>query len=185
MSFELYEDADYGKQAISSPFPPKPFDEIGRPDRDSISRFLRILLARLNRLYAIEKASLAIFDCDRDCLHITHMLSKGTMKSGLSLTIPNHHSLLYQVLMQGYPIVDNYPELISRNIIERKMLLGPATRSVAVIPLIYEGTRAGLLSLASEDDAAFSAYLEGRGEDAVAAFVSALNQILTSKAGIA
>ena len=41
---------------------------------------------------------------------------KGVLKSGLTLTIPGRLSLLYQVLMQGYPIVDNYPQLISKNI---------------------------------------------------------------------
>jgi len=146
MSREFFDDAGRGGHSLRSSLPPKPFYEIGRSDHDVINRLFKNLLARLNRFYTIEKASLALYDHDQDCLHVTHMLSKGGLKSGLTLTIPSRHSLLYQVLRQGYPIVDNYPELMSRNVIEKKILLGPVTRSVAVIPLIYDGVLGGLLT---------------------------------------
>ena len=161
-----------------------PFLDLAQSDHKAVHRLLKDLISCLNRYYTIEKASLALYCRENGNLRVTHMLTKGTFKSSLTLTIPNRHSLLYQVLMQGFPIVDNYPELITRNVIEKKILMGAATRSVAVIPLICNGVPEGLLSLASEDEAAFSLYLEGRGADMGAEFMIELDQILTSTAGI-
>jgi len=154
-----------------------PHIDLGRSNHKVIHRLLKGLISRLNRSYTIEKASLAIYDQENNNLRVTHMLTKGTLKSGLTLTIPNQTSLLYQVLLQGYPVVDNYPELISANIIEQKILLGRRTQSVIVIPLIYDCHKLGVLSLASPDESAFGLYLDGVGEDMVAEFVGSLGQM--------
>jgi len=184
MNREPFDNSSPGHHPVKAAPLFKPFDDIGRSDHETVGRKLRKLLVRLGRFYDIEKASLTFYDYRRNCLHVTHMFSKGALKSGLTLSIPDHHSLLYQVLMQGFPIVDNYPELVTRNIIEKKILLGPATRSVAVIPLLSDGLLGGILSLASEDDSAFSLYLEGRGEELVTEFIADLSQVLIATADI-
>jgi hypothetical protein len=148
-------------------------------DYKSVTRELKKLLARLNRLFTIRKASLACYDGVKDCLRVTHMFSGGTLKSSLALTIPNYKSLLYQVLAQGYPVVDNYPELITSSIIEKKILLGPSTRSILIIPLVHDGDRLGLLSLASPNESEFGLYLEGTGPDIVVEFAAQLSDLLS------
>lgn len=183
MSRESFNLSDKGRsmQSSSTQQHARHFD-IGCADHNKINRLLKKLLSRLSRVFSIEKASLIIYDHEKDSLRVTHMLNKGTLRSSLALTIPDNFSLLHQVFMQGYPIVDNYPELISRNVIEKKILLARDTQSVAVIPLIYDGTRLGLLSLASHKESAFSLYLEGMGEDNVVEFVAELSRVLTSTA---
>lgn len=155
--------------------------EFRRTTHKMIIRHFKNLLSRLGRHYTIEKASLALHDVDRDCLKVTHMLTRGTMKSGLTLTVPKDTSLLHQILMQGFPVVDNYPALVTRNLIEKKILLASTSRSLLIAPLTYEGTRLGVLSLASPDEAAFGLYLEGVGEDMVGKFAVDLGKILTHR----
>lgn len=155
--------------------------EFRRTTHKMIIRHFKNLLNGLSRHYTIEKASLALHDVDRDCLKITHMLTRGAMKSGLTLTVPKDTSLLHQIFMQGFPVVDNYPELVTRNLIEKKILLASTSRSLLIAPLTYDGTRLGVLSLASPDEGAFGLYLEGVGESLVGKFVIGLGEILTQK----
>jgi len=149
-----------------------------RKTKKRIRDQLRKLVNRLSRVYNIDRVSVAFFNPDQESLCVTHMLTGGAYKSSLTLTLPGGRSLLYQVLMQGYPIVDNYPELMTGNIIEKKILVTSATASVAVIPLIYDGAKLGVLSLGSPDQAAFGTYLEGVGEECVDDFVEKLVGIL-------
>jgi transcriptional regulator with GAF, ATPase, and Fis domain len=159
--------------------------EFRRASHKMINRHFKTLLSQLGRHYSIEKASLALHDADNNSLRVTHMLTRGIMKSGLTLTIPKDTSLLHQILMQGFPVVDNYPELVTRNLIEKKILLATNSRSLLVTPLTHEGTRLGVLSLASPDETAFGLYLEGVGQDIVGKFASELGGILIQKEPVA
>jgi transcriptional regulator with GAF, ATPase, and Fis domain len=152
--------------------------DISRTDVKTINTLLKKLMARLSSHYSIDKASLVFYDNRQKNLRLTHMLTGGVLNSSLTLTIPGRLSLLHQVLMQGYPIVDNYPELISQNIIEKKILLNPKTRSVAIVPLVHEGHRLGLLSLSSKEDSAFSPLIEGLGEELIGEFIISLDRTL-------
>ena len=145
---------------------------------EAIAKMFRRLIVRLGRLFPIEKASLALYDPDKNRLCVTHMFAKRTVKAGLTLTIPSRNSILYQILEQGYPIVDHYPELMTSDLVERKLLLGSAARSVLVIPLVSGGVRLGLASLTSSESTAFSLYLEGEGEEIVDQFVERLEALL-------
>lgn len=152
--------------------------DISRSHHKMINRLLKKLIAKMHRFFEIEKASLAIYDADREALRVTHLYSKGALRSSLTLTIPSRSSLLYQVLHQGFPVADNYPELVAENVIEKRLLLTAATKSILVIPLIHDGRRLGLLSLASPRDSVFSVYFEGKGENVVADFVERLVHVL-------
>lgn len=153
-------------------------DTIGPPTiitaPKAATRALNNLLLSLKRMYTIDKAALIIYDENIDRMCVTHFMSRGVMKSGLALTIPNQSSLLYQILRQGFPVADNCPQLMSDNIIERKILLSPGARSVVIIPLIDNFRRLGLISLTSPIDSAFSVYIDGVGEDHVADFAHEL-----------
>ncbi len=151
---------------------------LGRKELEDTGRLFKRLIARLGRKYAIKKASLTLYEPGSDGLRITHILKEGVCKSGLALGIPKHDSLLYEILRQGYPLVDNYPELASGNPIEKKIFLTPETVSVAVIPIIQNGLRIGVVSLASDQESAFSPYLNGLGADIVDDFAASLLGIL-------
>lgn len=146
---------------------------------DTVTRLLWRLLADLNHYYPIEKASLALYDPAGDRLCVSHLFHGGEVKTGLTLALPDGRSLLYQILQQGFPVADNYPEQIAAGVVERKILLGSRTRSVLIVPLIHDGDRLGVLSLASPKDAAFSIYLDGAGESFVRRFAAALAEVFS------
>jgi transcriptional regulator with GAF, ATPase, and Fis domain len=179
MTQKYFDDADNLERILGPSTPPGSLDfDINRTDHKMIGRLLKDLLNRLDRTYTINKASLTFYDPDQTVLRVTHMLTRGVMKSGLTLTIPNRSSLLYQILMQGYPVVDNYPKLVTGNIIEKKILLSSKTRSLLIIPLIHNNIRLGVLNLASPDESVFGLYLEGVEVNAVGEFVEQLAQTL-------
>jgi GAF domain-containing protein len=149
---------------------------------NAITRLMRRLLADLNQYYPVEKASLALYDPDNDRLSVSHLYLDGRFKTGLTLALPDHRSLLYQVLQQGFPIADNYPEQVAAGIVERKILLGNHTRAVLIVPLIRDGNRLGVLSLASPKDSAFSIYIDGVGETVVARFAADLEDTFSEPA---
>lgn len=136
-----------------------------------VSGALNKLLGRLKRFFAVEKASLAFYDSSRKALQVTHMYADGVVHDGLTLSLPEASSAQFQVLAQGFPVADNFPDRISSHIIEKKMLMTPSTRSVLIIPLIRDGLRLGVLSLSSTDDYAFGLYMDGVGQGMVDEFV--------------
>ena len=138
----------------------------------------RRLIDKLGRFFEVGKASLIFHDAQAERLRVTHMYERQTLKTGLSLNFPTTGSMLYQVLKQGYPVADNYPDHITTDLIERKILLNNSTRSVLIIPLIVDSARLGLLSLSSPKEYAFGLYLEGVGEGMVGDFIKVLCDIL-------
>jgi transcriptional regulator with GAF, ATPase, and Fis domain len=138
------------------------------------------LIGRLGRFYTINKASLSFYDGTTRRLRVTHIYENRSMKAGLALNFSINKSTMYQILVQGYPVADNYPEHFSGNIIEKKILLSTGSRSVLIVPLVLEGVRMGLLSLASVNESAFGLYLEGIGEGMVADFVEKLGEMINN-----
>ncbi|MCP4567823.1 MAG: hypothetical protein GY841_09625 [FCB group bacterium] len=136
------------------------------------------LIEKLGRFFVIDKASLAFYDDNAKRLRVTHMYDNRSLKTGLTLNFPTKGSMLYQVLAQGFPVADNYPDHISAGIIEKKILLNNATRSVLMVPLLLDSTKLGLLSLASSNENVFGLYLEGVGVGMVEQFVGLLGNIL-------
>ncbi len=151
---------------------------------DAVIGLLRRLLADLSHYYSIEKASLALYEPADGRLYISHLYTDKAVKTGLTLVLPDSDSLLHQILQQGFPVADNYPKQIAAGVVEKKILLGSRTRSVLIVPLIHDGNRLGVLSLASPDDAAFSVYLDGVGESYIRRFVVALEDTLLRVVGV-
>lgn len=139
-----------------------------------LDRLFRQLINKLRRFYNIGKASLALFESATDRLRVTHIYENGALRKGLTLNFGTHNSVMLQILKQGYPVADNYPEHITANIIEKRILLAPDTRSVLIIPLIAGGNRLGIINLASQQQAGFGLYLEGVGEGIIARFIDDL-----------
>lgn len=155
-----------------------------REERRRITERMRQAISDLDRFYTVEKASLALFDATGERLCITHLYFHGAFKTSLTLVLPDQHSLLHQIHDQGFPVADNYPSLLTGSVIERKILMGPETRSVLVAPLVHDGAKLGLLSLASVKEAAFGPYLDGIGENIVNRFAAGLARLLSTATAV-
>ena len=143
-----------------------------------LNRAFNHVINKLGRFYSINKASLAIFNAESERFRVTHLKQNGSLKKGLTLKFASRNTTMYQVLKQGYPVADNFPEQISNSVIEKRILLGAGTSAVLIIPLIYDNLRIGVLNLASCQPAAFGLFLDGVGEGLVMEFMRSLHQIL-------
>lgn len=180
-----FDDSEFTDFLIPQSKPAGAFSARLTPARgDTVTHLLRRLLADLGHYYPIEKASLALYDPLRDRLCVSHLCLDGKIKTGLTLALPERRSVLYQILQQGFPVADNYPEQVTAGVVEKKILLGSRTKSVLIIPIIHDGNRLGVLSLASQKDAAFSIYLDGVGESLVTRFADALENAFSTTAGV-
>jgi len=155
-----------------------------REERRRITETMRQAISDLDRFYTIEKASLALFDAARGRLCITHLYFHGAFKTSLTLVLPDQRSLLHQIYDQGFPVADNYPSLLADGVIEKKILMGPETRSVLVAPLACDGVKLGVLSLGSVKEAAFGPYLDGIGENIVNRFAAGLARLLSAATAV-
>ncbi len=155
----------YEKQSSGTSF--------GRPSKE-ITGLIRQTIGKLSRLFSVSKASLAHFNPGNQNLHVTHIYKNNRLNQGLTLIIQPEKSVMYQVLMQNYPVADNYPKHITSNVLERKIMLSDKIRSVLVIPLAFDCYKLGILTLSSTDESAFGTYLEGVGEGIVTELSAAL-----------
>lgn len=140
----------------------------------NISTLMIRLIGRLNRFYPIDKGSLAIYEEDSNRLHLSHIFRNNSITSGMTLIIPANGGTMHQVLKQGYPVADNFPDRFTESIIEKKLLLSFDTMSLLVIPLNANGIQMGLLSLSSPKPSAFGIYLDGVGTAMVDSFTDDL-----------
>jgi hypothetical protein len=146
-------------------------------DNHLIAPHFRRAIGRLGHLLSVSKASLAILEPHERHLQVAHIYDKGLFHGNVVVLIPTVNSLLYQTLVQGFPVVDNYPELATTNIIEKKILLTAGAKSVLIVPLTHEGHHLGVLSLTSRQSYAFGSYLDGTGQEAVAELAEALTML--------
>ena len=151
---------------------------------NQLNDLLTKLIRKMMRFFPIDKATITFYDARDEMLRVSQVYENGSIKRGLRLNFPVRNSLMYQVLMHGYPVVDNFPEKLSSNVIERKILLNNMTRSVLVVPLIYDGIKMGLLSLTSQKEYAFGLYLEGVCEGMVEDFGKQLGNVFERSPGI-
>lgn len=157
------------------------------PDHSSYNQLndlLKKLIRKMGRFFPIDKATVTFYDAREEMLRVTQVYENGSIKKGLRLNFPVGNSLMYQVLMHGYPVVDNFPDKLSSNIIERKILLNDMTQSVLVAPLIYNNIKMGLLSLTSQKEYAFGLYLEGVCEGMVEDFGRQLGKVFERSPGV-
>lgn len=138
------------------------------------------LMCRLEGLYPISKASLALYDPAARRFQVMHVLDRRGLRTGVRLTIATDDSILFQVFCQGFPVVDNTPEQMPASPIERKLLLSEQTRSVLMIPLRLDRQEMGVLALSADQENAFHSYLDGVGTAIVDRFVRLLGSALSA-----
>jgi transcriptional regulator with GAF, ATPase, and Fis domain len=138
------------------------------------------LMRRLEPLYPINLASLALYDASLRRFQVMHVVDDRGPKTGVALSIATDESILYQVFCQGFPVVDNTPEQMPASPVERKLLISPSTRSILMIPLIHGDLEMGVLSLSADRENAFHPYLDGVGKTIIDRFVRMLGPALVS-----
>ncbi|MDD4050996.1 MAG: hypothetical protein PHR28_03715 [candidate division Zixibacteria bacterium] len=136
------------------------------------------LMHRLEPLYPIDRASLALYDASSRRFQVIHVKDDRGPMMGMALSIATEDSMLYQVFCQGFPVVDNTPEQMPASPIERKLLMSPSTRSILMIPLILNDLEMGVLNLSADKENAFHPYFDGVGTIIVDRFVRLLGPAL-------
>lgn len=114
------------------------------------------LCAKLDKFFAINRASLAIYDEYNDQMKISHMKVGKEYKNGVLINIMASKTLMKRVLDDGNIYVRNFFQFIDGLELEKKILLDNSSRSLAIIPLIWEGEKIGTFNLTSKSYLAFS-----------------------------
>jgi transcriptional regulator with GAF, ATPase, and Fis domain len=138
------------------------------------------LMCRLEGLYPVNKALLALYDPTARRFQVMHVMDRRGLRTGVRLTIAADDSILFQVFCQGFPVVDNTPEQMPASPIERKLLMSEQTRSVLMVPLYLDDVGLGVLALSADHENAFHPYLDGVGTAVVNRFVRLLGSALSS-----
>ena len=123
----------------------------------NINRLFFSFIKKLNRFLPINRAALVIYS-NRDKVLKVIALKGETAREGLALTLPAGNSLLGRVYNSRATYIADTPFFFSGNFFERKVLIGPGTKSVLVTPIITGGKAYGLICLSSTKEFAFENY---------------------------
>lgn len=114
------------------------------------------LCSKLDKFFAINRASLAIYDEFDDLMKISHIKIDKDYKNGVQINILAPETLMKRVLDDGNIYVRNFFQYIDGLELEKKILLDDSSKSLAIIPLIWEGEKVGTFNLTSKSYLAFS-----------------------------
>jgi transcriptional regulator with GAF, ATPase, and Fis domain len=114
------------------------------------------LCAKLDKFFAINRASLALYDARNDQMSITNIQVGKELKSGVQINMVAEKTLMKQVLNDEHIFVLHFAEDIDTLEIEKKILIDKESRSLAIIPLSFAGKKIGTLNITSASYYAFS-----------------------------
>lgn len=109
----------------------------------------------LCRYLAIHRGLLAMETEKGVRLTAVSSFNRGNEFRQLSLPIPEASSLLRKVAEHRFLYTDEYYGLFDGSSIERRMLIDEDTASIAVMPLMFEGSCVGVVAYASSEPQAF------------------------------
>ncbi len=116
------------------------------------------LTKKLDKFFAIHKASYSLNDTEKDRMRVPVIYQGNDVHSGVVISIPGNKSLMRSVLEGGNIYIEDFPNHVAGNIVERKLLLLSDTSSLAIIPLQSEGRMLGTFNFASPAPFAFSIF---------------------------
>lgn len=114
------------------------------------------LCAKLDKFFAINRASLALYDEQNDQMSITNIQVGKELKSGVQINIVAEKTLMKRVLDSDHIFILDFAEDVEALEIEKKILLDKESRSLAIIPLAFAGKKIGTLNITSASYYAFS-----------------------------
>ena len=116
------------------------------------------LTKKLDKFFAIHKASYSLNDPEKDRMRVPVVCQGGDVHSGVVISVAGNKSLMRKVLEDGRIYLEDFPEQVVGNIIERKLLLLSDTSSLAIVPMRVDGRVLGTMNVASPAPFAFSIF---------------------------
>jgi hypothetical protein len=113
------------------------------------------LCSKLDKFFAINRASLSIYNKAEDVMKVAHILAGREYRSGVHLNLVASKTLMKSVLESSEIFTSDFPQGIDAPEIEKKILLDRDSKSIAIIPLIYEGELMGTFNMTSRSHFAF------------------------------
>ncbi|MBD3217437.1 MAG: hypothetical protein GF310_04115 [candidate division Zixibacteria bacterium] len=114
------------------------------------------LCSKLDKFFAINRASLALYDEENEMMSITHIQIKNEFKNGVHLNVVADKTLMKKVMDSGHIYVRDYSETIEAIELEKKILIDEDSKSLAIIPLTHGSKKIGTLNISSSSYHAFS-----------------------------
>jgi len=114
------------------------------------------LCAKLDKFFAINRASLALYDDCQDLMKISYIKIGKEFKRGVQINIRASRTFMKKVLDEGIIHVGNFLQIPCGLELEQKILIDQKSKSLAIIPLIWEGEKVGTFNVTSKSYFAFS-----------------------------
>jgi hypothetical protein len=114
------------------------------------------LIRKLDKFFAIHKASYSIFDGKKQMVRVPVVYQRGETRSGIVISLAANKSLMRKVLRGANVYTEDFPKLMEGDLVERRILLLEDTSSLAIVPLRIDSIEVGTLNLASPAPFAFS-----------------------------
>lgn len=131
-----------------------------------LSELFQRLTLMISRSVSINKGVLIVQQDGTEQLAAVSTWDHGTIRDGLSLTLPRESSLFSQVASDGQTHRRIGTDDFSGNFFERKLLLDDKSRSFILHPLKSEGRIVGLVGYSSHEAADFTCITDGRFDEA-------------------
>ncbi|SYZ72360.1 hypothetical protein TRIP_C20475 [Candidatus Zixiibacteriota bacterium] len=131
-----------------------------RKDRNIYKLFFA-MTKKLNKFFSISTAVLVVHSGRDNSLKVIAIRKPKYAGKGLALSLPEKDSLLYRIFRNNSLYTANNPSDSDTNFIEKKLLFEDGTQSLAVCPIKYGGSLAGLVCFASPVPYAFDMIEEG------------------------
>lgn len=125
---------------------------------------------KLNKFFSISTAILVLYSTADDRLKVIAIRRPNYAREGLTLTLPQKDSLLYDVFKNATPHIEHFPADFKGNFIEQKLLFDSHIKSLVICPIKYEGSALGLVCFTSPTVYAFEMFEEGLADALIEQF---------------
>jgi GAF domain-containing protein len=153
-----------------------------KSDQANLSDVFAELTRAIQRRYAIEKGVLVLRQEETNHLAAIATWEKGSVRTGLALTLPIESSLFEKVARSGQ-VYGNLPaSSFEGNFFEQKLLMNPSSASFILQPLTVRGQVVGLIGFSSQRPEAFSDFVDGMLDGIAAQLAAMVDKKLTETA---
>ncbi len=160
---------------------PNLWSKLKSPKSESVvlSDVFAELTRTIRRRYAIVKGVLVLRQEETNHLAAISTWEKGSVRTGLALTLPIKSSLFERVAQNGQVYGNLSATSFEGNFFEQKLLLNPTSASFILQPLSVRGQVVGLIGYSSQKPEAFSDFLDGLFDGIAAQLAAIVDKKLT------
>lgn len=153
-----------------------------KSENANLSDVFAELTRAIRRRYAIDKGVLVLRQEETNYLAAISTWEKGSVRTGLSLTLPIESSLFDQVARSSRVYGNLSATSFEGNFFEQKLLLNPSSASFVLQPLSVRGQVVGLIGYSSQRTKALSDFLDGLFDGIAAQLAAMVDKKLTEAA---